>query len=441
MIQLSVFDTVLSQKPDGTIAPGIAKSWRYNTDRTQLTLDIRDGGKFSNGEVVDAAAVAKSLEGTRKGPTTSTDFPTVTSIKAPDQHTVVMTLSTPDAALVPRLSGIDGAVAAPTTIGAPQAATKPVGSGPYLLNLEKSQTGSKYVLDKNKGYWDSKDYPFDTIEFSIISDPTAAFNGLRSGQLDFAQITADQAKQLPTSQFVTGVDNPTTMGTIWIADREGKVQPALRDVRVRQAINMAFDRKSIEKISPGSLAGLDQVFNPRGGAYIKGLEGRYPYDVQRARQLMAAAGYANGFTVTMPSNVATQPMEPVITQSLADIGIKVTWEPVALSEIVTKLLSKQYPMFYFPDLWTSDPQDAQPIMNGAFNPFGVMPAELKSLLSAANASDKPDAFAPVNRYLIENAWNAPLKYDTFHWAHKKSITYTPPATYRDAVAPSVWGKA
>ncbi|MCQ6272304.1 ABC transporter substrate-binding protein [Pseudarthrobacter sp. R1] len=441
IIQLSVFDTVLSMQKDGSIAPGLATKWEYNEDRTKLTLDIRQGSKFSNGEPVDAAAVAKSLEAARTGPTQSNELATMSSVAAPDAKTVVISLSQPDASVLPRLATINGAVAAPSTIGSPDAATKPVGSGPYVLDQERSQSGSKYVVAKNKDYWRAGDYPFETIEYSVIADPTAAFNGLRSGQLDFAPVTADQAKQLPSSQFAMGSDNPTVIGALWIVDREGTILPPLANIKVRQAINMAFDRNSMEKVAPGVAHGINQAVNPAGKAYSKDLESTYSYNLEEARKLMAEAGFKDGFAVTMPSTIASQQYEPVITQSLKDIGITVNWEVVPITDVVAKILSKTYPMFYFPNAWgASDAQDLQAITNyGVFNPFTTTTPELTKLLSEANASDKADSFAPVNRYLVENAWNAPLQYMTLPWAHKTSISYSPPAIYRDQNAPWVWG--
>lgn len=441
IIQLSVFDTVFTMQKDGSITPGLATKWEYNEDRTKLTLDIRQGGKFSNGEPVDAPAVAKSLEAARTGPTQSSELATMSSVAAPDEKSVVISLSQPDASILPKLATMNGMVAAPSTIGSPDAATKPVGSGPYVIDQERTQFGSKYVVEKNKDYWRAGDYPFETIEYSVIPDPTAAFNGLRSGQLDFAPVSADQAKQLPASQFAMGNDKPTVYGALWIVDREGTILPPLANVKVRQAINMAIDRKSMEKVLPGVSHGLNQVVNPAGQAYSKELESTYSYDLEEARKLMAEAGYKDGFAVTMPSTIASQPYEPVITQSLKDIGITVNWEVVPIADVIAKMMAKTYAMFYFPNVWgASDAQDVQAVTNpGVFNPFANSTPELAKLLTEANASNNPDAFAPVNRYLIQNAWTAPLQYSTLPWAHKTSISYTPPAIYRDMNAPWVWG--
>ncbi|MFF2844112.1 ABC transporter substrate-binding protein [Paenarthrobacter sp. NPDC057981] len=440
-IQKAIFDTVLGVDTDGKIVAGLAESWKYNDSLTQLTLTLREGVTFSNGEVLDAKAVAASLNASKNGAATSSQFTKVSTIEAKDARTVLITLAEPDGALVPNLSGVYGVVAAPSTLGTSTEATEPVGSGPYKMSSSESQIGSKYVLEKKDGYWNSSFYPFKRVEVSVISDPSALFNGLQSGQLDYANILPDQKGQLPESQFVTGVDNPSIYGAIWIADRGGELLPALKDVRVRQAINMAFDRESIEKnIAPGAIKATNQLANPRGGAYSKELAGKYPYSVEAARKLLAEAGYQNGFEVKMPSTIASAQFEPIITQSLADIGITVKWETVAIQDVVSKMIAKSYPMFYFPGAWqTADAQDVSNALGAVFNPFQTMPEELKTLLKEANSSTAPNAFEKVNKYLVDNAWAAPLSYNVSNYAYSKGVNYKAPAVWGDSLLP--WSPA
>ncbi|MFJ7496107.1 ABC transporter substrate-binding protein [Streptomyces sp. NPDC097727] len=435
MIQTSIFDTLLAFDQQGEIVPNLAKKFEYNADRKVLTLTIRGDAKFSNGEVVDAKAVVDNLMVTFKSGS-SAGFTGVETIKAQAGDRVVVTLSKPNASLVPSLAGVGGFVAAPSTLGTEAEATKPVGSGPYKLNLAKTQIGEKYVLDKVDGQWRADKFPFDHIEISVIPDITAAVNGLRSGQLDHAVgISQDQSKSLK-GQFTTGVDKPTTWGNIWIADREGDVVPALGDKRVRQAINMALDRSDVEKLSPGQSHGVDQIFQADGGAYLADLKGRYPHDVRAARKLMAEAGYADGFSVTMPSTLASTQYEPFLTQSLADIGIKVKWKNVSLQDIVPNLSSKKFAMFYFPSTYSgSDALDTESALGPVFNPFGTSTPELTKLLDKANATGAKNAFADVNRYFVNEAWFAPVVANTFLWAHSKSVDYTPPKVWGYSVQP------
>ncbi|MFF1932041.1 ABC transporter substrate-binding protein [Streptomyces sp. NPDC058228] len=435
MIQTSIFDTVLAFNQEGEIVPNLAKKFQYNKDRTALTLAIRDDAEFSNGKAVDAQAVVANLTAVMKAKSAA-GLVGVETIKATDKHTVVITLSEPNASLLPSLAGVGGFVAAPSTIGTKTEATRPVGSGPYTLNPDKTQIGEKYVLDKVKDHWRADDYTFDRIEISVIPDITAAVNGMQSGQLDHVvALSPDQSKTLK-GQFVTGVDNPTTWGNIWIADRKGELVPALGDVRVRRAINMALDRSALERLAPGQRHGVDQIFSANGGAYLPELKGHYPHDVKAARKLMAEAGYSDGFSVTMPSTIASTDFEPFLTQSLAEIGITVKWETASLQDIVATLSSKKFAMFYFPSTYSgSDALDTASALGPVFNPFGTSTPEETKLLNAANASGKQNAFANLNRYFTEEAWFAPVMANTFQWAHSKSVDYTPPAVWGYSVLP------
>ncbi|TDC80509.1 ABC transporter substrate-binding protein [Streptomyces hainanensis] len=435
MIQTSIFDTVLAFDLDGEIVPNLAREFEYNEDRTILTLAIRDDAEFSSGEVVDAQAVVDNLTATMNAASTA-GLVGVETIEATDEYTVVVTLSEPNASLVPSLAGVGGFVAEPSTIGSETEATQPVGSGPYVLNRGETQIGEKYVLDKVEDHWRADDYPFDRIEISVIPDITAAVNGLQAGQLDHATgLSLDQSETLE-GQFVTGTDNPTTWGNIWIADREGELVPALADVRVRQAINMALDRTAVERLAPGQRHGVDQLFSADGGAYLPELEGNYPYDVEAARELIAEAGYADGFSVTMPSTIASTEFEPFLTQSLAEIGITVNWETVSLQDIVANLSSKEFAMFFFPSTYSgSDALDVESALGPVFNPFGTSTPEQTELLDAANASGERDAFADLNRYFTEEAWFAPVMASTFLWAHSDSVDYMPPTLWGYSVLP------
>jgi peptide/nickel transport system substrate-binding protein len=215
-----------------------------------------------------------------------------------------------------------------------------------------------------------------------------------------------------------------------LADRDGSKLKPLGDVRVRKAINMAFDRdKIVKQILQGSGKPTVQVYNPKGDAYDPALEKTYAYDPAEAKRLLAEAGYANGFTVPMPSLVYTKPFEPTITQSLKDIGITVQWETVPAQQTNSAFMSKKYPMFF-----TMDGLNAAPIETrnnfsptGTRNVFGNTDKRFDTLLNQANNEVDPAAAAKIykeiNAFTVEKAWNAPVFYVGTHWVTKKGIRY------------------
>jgi ABC-type transport system substrate-binding protein len=430
---LSVYDTVVGRDLEGKVVPGLAESWTYSDDAKTLTLKIRTGQTFSNGEPVDAAAVVASLEAARKGTASAQTLASITEVKTSDATTVVISLARPDAALLPILASTSGAVGAPKVLTAESSQLEPVGSGAYTIDKAGTTTGAMYKLKRNPNYWNAKAYPFETVEMRIIADPTALQNAMLAGQLDFTTVGADALPTYATNnKFVTGESKPQAVGALWIADRAGTKVPALGDVRVRQAINKVLDRELItSSLTAGSSYPTNQVFNPIGQAYSKDLATADKFDVDAAKKLMADAGFAGGFNVTMPSSPLTTAYESAISQALGEIGIKVNWETVAMSDFFTKIFSQTYPMYFFYNGFTgSDAQDATASTSGLFNPFQFTTPEFQALMNTANAApvdQQAKAFQAVNKYIVDQAWVAPLFYATGNYVTSKNVTFTPPA--------------
>ena len=335
-----------------------------------------------------------------------------------------------------------GGVGAPSVLTAESSKLEPVGSGPYVLNLDETTAGSEYVLEKNDEFWNADAYPFETVDIKVIADPTAATNAFKAGQLDYVGLMSENdASQYPEDKFTVGNNKPGAIAVLWLVDRDGTVVPALKDERVRQAINLAFDRDTIAaKLGSGSMSPTEQVVSPTGGAWSDDINETYSFDVDKAKELMADAGYADGFDVTMPSTVVSTQFEPVITQSLADIGITVTWETVPFQDFYAKVFGGNYGMFFmFNGFSGSDASDVNASLTGLFNPFQSTTPELQELLRAANASLDEDSFRDVNGYLVDQAWFAPLGYLEGLYAVPNTVTYTPPIVGNTTVLP--WAPA
>lgn len=440
ILTLSIFDNLVITSVDGQIVPGLAESWETSEDGMEVTFHLRGGQVFSDGSPVDADAVVASLEAARVGPSTAALLASVSSVTAADEGTVVVTLAQPDAALVGVLSTYAGAIGSTASLTSADAQLTPVGSGAYTLDEDATTVGSVYVLNKNDDHWNAEEYPFETIEFSVIPDATAVQNALQSGQLDYAGVSSEAvAAQFDSANFTTGTNIPGTVSALWLVDREGAVVPALADVRVRQAINMAIDREGIAAaLNPGTNNPTNQVYNPQREAFSEELLDTYAYDVEAAKQLMADAGYEDGFDVTLPSTVVSTPYESVLTQSLGDIGVRLTWEAVPFQEFFSKVLGLNYGMFFMmKGMNPSDASDTNSVLTGTFNPFQSMTPELDELLAEANAISEDDgaAFRPVNEYLVDEAWFAPVSTIGGFYVHSNAIEYTPPVLPQISVRP------
>lgn len=424
----SIYDTLIYNDNDGKLQPSAAKSWEYSDDARKLTLKLRDDMKFSDGDPVTSKAVKVTLERTKNtaGPQQS-NLGAVESIDTPDDHTAVLNLNRPDPNLLVALAFGSGVIADPDTINDVKSALDPVGSGPYVLNKTQTVNGNKYVLDRRDDHWNADAYPFKTLTIRAIQDRTALFNALKTGEIDAATVDPTQAKQLGEGQFQTTEVKGNALGQIVLADRNGEVAPPLADVRVRKAINHAFDRqKMIDALFQGFGAPTTQIFFPKAPAYDPELDKKYDYNVEEAKRLLKEAGYPDGFTLTMPANLPVLQVQPTITQVLADIGIKVEWEPVPAQ---SSGQTTKWGMYY--NQGGPAPQSRTTVLyfkeGGSHNPFKIKDPKLDALLEKLNAETDPEAankiYREINEFAVDNAWFAPIYFQTGVWATKKEVDF------------------
>ncbi len=420
-----VFETLLTIMPDGSIQPNLATEWSYNDDNTELTLKLREGVSFTDGTPFDAEAVRANFEALRIG--TGQNVWMVQSIESYEivsPSEIVVHLSEPDPALVRNLTLVAGAMASPASLGTEEAANVPVGTGPYTYDTEESVVGRQYVYQRNPDYWNPEDFPFDTMTIAPMTDLSARINALKSGQVDVAAGETISVADAKANGFNV-TTNPVNWQGIFLADRDGTMNPAIADLRVRQAINMAFDQKSIlTYVEQGYGVLSDQVFPETSISYDPELTNYYPYDPERARALLKEAGYGDGLTVTMPEAPQFAQYYPIIEQQLNDVGIEVNWVRVSPDALISDLTNGRFGVFFFRLGNQSDWGDLLKLAfeDSAWNPLGATTPEMQDLLATAqNASeaDRPAAFQAVNRYLVENAWYAP-------WYRPESIDITAP---------------
>ncbi|WP_436791158.1 ABC transporter substrate-binding protein [Yinghuangia sp. YIM S10712] len=427
----SVYDTLLYTDNKGQLQPNAAESWAYTDGGRTLTLKLRQGMKFSNGHVVNAAGVKASLDYVRTTPGQQQNALTsIDAIETPDEATVVLKLKHPDAALLPSLAMGAGVIADPATMKDPSAALNPIGSGPYILDKAATVNGASYVLKKRDDYWNAKAYPFETVQIKVMGDRTAAVNALQAGELNAGTVESTQVDQVKSAGFDVTVVPATSLGALVLADRDGTIAKPLADVRVRQAINMAFDRqKMVTQFLRGVGQPTEQYVNPKSPVYDPALNTTYPFDPAGAKRLLAEAGYSDGFSVTMPSLYYTKPFEPTIGQALKDIGINVTWEPVPATDSNIALTSGKYAMYFTADGLNAVPIDTKKYFSpgGYRNPFHTQNPEISALLLEASGEQDPakatEAFKKINAYGTQNGWYAPIFNIGSSWVTKKGITY------------------
>jgi len=205
------------------------------------------------------------------------------------------------------------------------------------------------------------------------------------------------------------------------------VAPPLADVRVRQAINYAFDRKKmLDALLGGNGRPTEQVFNKLSPAYSEELDSAYSFDPEKARSLLKDAGYPDGFSLTMPANAIVQTFQASITQALGDIGVKVDWEPVPAQ---SSGQTTKWGM-YFNLGTTAAPSRTTSLYfgkKGSQNPFQYEDPKMNDLLAKLSGETDPtragEIYKSINKYATDNAWIAPLFSLKTTWAMKTGLEY------------------
>jgi peptide/nickel transport system substrate-binding protein len=317
----NVYETLLKVDSDGSLQPLLAKAFEISKDRRTYTFTL-EPATFASGRPVTSRDVAWSIERVRAGKNVAAarQLAVVKSVKTPDATTAVVTLSRPSNAWLYGLTSTAGMVF-DSAAGADLAKTT-AGSGPYAL--QRWTQGSDLVLQRNDGYWGTKG-AFATVTYRYFSDPNAMNSAMLSGGLDvISNLQVPQA----LSQFADPARYRVTRGTTngEVVMSLNNSAPALKDVRVRRAINYAIDRAALKKTvwsDQGTLIG--SMVAPTDPWY-EDLSRTYPYDPAKARTLLEEAGYAGGLTLRMRLPVvpyATASGQFVASQ-LKDVGITVT---------------------------------------------------------------------------------------------------------------------
>lgn len=412
----AVYDSLLNTAPDGTVGPWLATDYSYNADNTVLTLTLRDDVTFTDGTKFDADVAVQNLERFKTGGgLAANDFASVASFEAPDAKTVVITLTAPDPALLTYLSREAGLMESPAMFDAADAATNPIGSGPYILDQKATVAGSSYVFTANPDYWNPDVVHYTQVTMKVLSDPTAITNAIKAGEVNAAKLAGNKGdKEIEAAGWALNLNELDFMGLL-LLDRAGTVNPALGDVKVRQAINYALDRKGLlEAIQQGYGTPTTQVFKPSSAAYDKALDDAYPYDPAKAKKLLADAGYANGLTISMPSTVVLDPAAfTLIQQQLSEVGITAEYTDTAPENYIADLLAPKFPAAYMALEEQKDWQLIQFMLSptAIFNPYKYADATSTALINEIQAGDEATQNAKakeLNKYVVEQAWFAPF---------------------------------
>lgn len=324
----NVFEGLTKIDRNGEVKPALAESWEISEDGKVYTFKLHPDVKFHDGTTFDAEDVKFSLDRARADDSTNAQkglFAGIENVEVVDPLTVRVTLSGPAGNFLFNMGWGDAVIVGPESAEANK--EKPVGTGPYMFS--DWAKGSSVELVRNDEYW-GESGSIAKATFRFIPDASAAIAALQSGDVDgFGNFPAVEAipafKSNPEFEVVIG----STEGETILSTNNSR-EP-FSDQKVRQAIAHALHR---EAIIDGAMFGLGTPigthFAPHHPAYVKETIDTYPRDLEKAKALLADAGYPNGFKARLhlPPVVYARRGGEIIASQLREIGIDLELVPV-----------------------------------------------------------------------------------------------------------------
>lgn len=323
----NIFEGLVTIDHDGKVKPQLAESWEISADGKTYTFKLRQRVTFHDGETFDSSVAKFSLDRARGETSVNPQkrfFTAIESIETPDAATLVLKLKQPAGSLIYWLGWPASVMVAPKS--ADNNRTTPIGTGPFkFVNWAK---GDKVELEKNAAYWDKAvAVKLEKATFRFVSDPQAQAAALKSGDIDaFPEFGAPE--------LMTSFDGDARLGT-FVGNTELKVVAGMNnarkpfnDKRVRQALMMAVDRGTvIEGAWSGYGTAIGSHYTPNDRGYID-TTGVHSYDIDKAKALLAEAGYPDGFSFTIkaPQMAYAQRTSQILQAMLAEIGVTMTIE-------------------------------------------------------------------------------------------------------------------
>jgi peptide/nickel transport system substrate-binding protein len=369
-----IVETLVTFPDESTqIVPGLAESWTISKDGLKYTFKLRKGITFHDGTPFDAEAVKFSIERQivaehpfnklGKYPFANYFFGNVKAVEVVDPQTVEFSLKEPRASFLAVLTAGAASIVSPTAVKklGMDYPLSPVGTGPF--KFVSWDRGQRVVLEKNASYW-RHPVKVDRVIYRPIVEDQARLTELLTGALDLIVGTPpDFVAQLENNPKITLLKQ--VGAHVWYLGINNQKKP-FEDKRVRQALNYAVNKEAIVRdVLKGTGATSVGPVLPKTWGAEAALK-PYPYDPERAKKLLAEAGFPNGFTTTlwtpesgsgMQSPVA---MSTVIQANLRAVGINATLQTMEWGAFLAKLRTKEQDLFALS--WMAGNEDPDMVM-------------------------------------------------------------------------------
>lgn len=440
----AIYEPLVSYGDDGRLEPGLAESWTVAKNGRQVTFDLRDGLRFTDGTPVDAAAVKWNFDrwvGNKRFSFFRASQ-VISSVEAPDPGTVVLTLSEPYEPLLQEMSIVRPVrLLSPKSVAADGAFQNPVGTGAWKL-VSSGATGA--VLERNDDYWGPKPR-LERLEFKVIPDSQARVDALTNGEVDLvggaylAPITPVEAQSLRERADVKLLTGPSDVSIMLGFNPDGSAG----DKAVREAVVKAIDTSSLaQALFLGYAEPARRVFPP--GVPDSGTDLPLGFDKATAGTVLDAAGYARSgetrvkdgkplsLRLLIPAAPAEGQLDPrtmaaAITASLMEVGIGVEMVPVDAAAYYDERAEGRYDITFFETLGA--PYDPSSSIVSLFTeearaPLWATPATedlVDKALFARDPAARATAYPELYNAVAADAGFVPLVYRPRMWAVRGDV--------------------
>lgn len=291
LLSTAIYEPLALENPDGKIEPALAESWSTSADGLEWTFRLRQGVKFHDGTDFEAKAVEVAFRHYLQDKSTAQRLG-IKQVTVVDPHTIIFALEKPSATFLGVIGSFSAVIPSPTAHDGSGKLLQPIGTGPFQV---KSHSRQQVDLVANEGHWRGRP-KLDEVVIRYLPDPATMVLSLEAGEVDLIGVDGygvpfNELKQLQSNRaFQVAVDLRDT-SIVWTGFNLKR--PPLDDIRVRQAISYAVDRKAmvdhlLEGFGTAAVGPLDH--DPQTPWVNEKIAG-YPYDLDKARALLADAGW------------------------------------------------------------------------------------------------------------------------------------------------------
>ena len=353
-VNTQIFDTLVTVDPEtNEVVPQIAESWEQTDDQTYV-FKIREGIKFHDGSDLTAEDVKFSLDRARNSAAVSYIVNFIEEVTVDDDHTVTVKTTAPYAPTLRNLAIPFAAIVPKAVVEADENAfiQNPVGSGPY--KFVEWNHGDHVTLKAFDDYYAGKPETENLI-MKVIPETSQRTIALETGEVDLAyDLAVNDIPKVNSDDKLTVYEIPSL--TCWYVSMNMNKKP-FDTPKVREAMSMAIDRQTIiDTINAGSGQTADAIIAPAVfGYYSTGVK---EYNPTKAKELLAEAGYPNGFSTTLwvNDNQSRIEMCQAMQAMLLEVGVQCNLEVLEFGSFISRTTAGDHDLAYFG--WTTSSGDA-----------------------------------------------------------------------------------